>query len=68
MLGERKLRIAAVVRDTGLHRNTLTLLYRETFTRIDVETLDKLCECFGCRVEDLFEWSPDSEPQKTSRT
>lgn len=30
LMGERKLRIADVIRETGLSRNTVTLLYKET--------------------------------------
>ncbi|MDZ7901777.1 MAG: helix-turn-helix transcriptional regulator [Rheinheimera sp.] len=33
----------------------ITLLYKETAQRIDFETIDKLCELFGCRIEDLLE-------------
>ena len=66
MMGERKVRIADVARDTGLHRNTLTLLYKETATRVDVEAIDKLCGYFGCQVQDLLEWQPDS-PKPTGR-
>lgn len=59
LMGERKVRVADVARDTGLHRNTLTLLYKETATRVDIETVDKLCGYFGCQVQDLLEWQPD---------
>lgn len=64
LLGERKLRIADVARATGLHRNALTLLYRETAIRVDIATIDLLCRYFGCAVQDLFEWTP--EPPKAS--
>ena len=30
LMGERKLKIADVARESGLHRNTITLLYDET--------------------------------------
>ena len=50
-MGERKVRIADIARDTGLHRNTLTLLYKETATRVDIEAIDKLCAYFGCRCK-----------------
>lgn len=55
-MGERKVRIADVARETGLHRNTLTLLYRETATRVDMEAIDALCAYFTCDVADLFEY------------
>ncbi|USA43768.1 helix-turn-helix transcriptional regulator [Spongiibacter taiwanensis] len=55
LMGERKLKVTDVARDTGLHRNTITLLYKETATRVDLEAIDKLCDYFNCDVKDLFE-------------
>jgi len=55
-MGERKLKIADVARDTGLHRNTVTLLYDETAARVDLEAIDKLCAYFEVPVGDLFEY------------
>lgn len=56
LMGERKMKIADVARETNLHRNTITLLYKETATRVDFETMDKLCKLFGCELGDLFEF------------
>lgn len=55
LMGEHKMNIADVARETGLNRNTITLLYRETASRIELETIDKLCELFNCKVGDLLE-------------
>ena len=55
LMGERKLKISDVARDTGLHRNTVTLLYQETATRVDLDAIEALCRYFGVRVGDLFE-------------
>jgi len=55
LMGEHKMKVVDVARETGLNRNTITLLYKETAQRIDFETIDKLCELFGCRIEDLLE-------------
>jgi putative transcriptional regulator len=54
-MGEQKMNIADVARETGLNRNTVTLLYRETASRIDLEAIDRLCKLFNCKVGDLFE-------------
>lgn len=54
-LGERKLKIADVARATGLSRKAITLLYQETGTRIEFETLDRLCEYLGCEVGELLQ-------------
>lgn len=58
LMGERKMKIVDVARATGLHRNTVTLLYQESATRIDLDAIDKLCELFGCEVGQLFEFVP----------
>ncbi|WP_282706981.1 helix-turn-helix domain-containing protein [Sinimarinibacterium sp. CAU 1509] len=56
MMGERKLRVIDVSRMTGIHRNMVTLLYRETATRVDIDALDRLCRLFNCTVGDLLEF------------
>lgn len=56
LMGERKLKISDVARDTGLHRNTITLLYQETATRVDIEAVDALCRYFSVPVGGLFEF------------
>ena len=40
LMGERKMNIADVARETGLNRNTVTLLYKETATRVDLDAVD----------------------------
>ncbi len=54
-MGERKMKVMDVARETGLHRNTITLLYKETAQRIDLEAIDKLCDLFDCEVGQLLE-------------
>ena len=54
-MGERKMSISDVAREAGLHRNTVTLLYKETARQVELETIDKLCALFECEVGDLFE-------------
>ncbi|AWI79168.1 XRE family transcriptional regulator [Parazoarcus communis] len=60
MMGERKMKIADVARETGLHRNTVTLLYNETATRIDLEAIERLCDFFECSVGELLERVPST--------
>lgn len=59
LMGEHKLKVIDVARETGLHRNTVTLLYKETAARVDFETMDKLCKLFNCQIGDIFEYLPD---------
>lgn len=58
LMGEQKMRIADVARETGLSRNTITLLYRETAQKVDLEAIEKLCQLFDCQISDLLELSP----------
>jgi putative transcriptional regulator len=60
LMGRDKLRISDVVRETGLNRSTITALYKETVTRVDLPAIDRLCALFRCQVGDLFEHLPDA--------
>ncbi len=55
LLGERKLKISDVARDTGINRGTLTRLYHETAERVELDVLDKLCGYLGVDLPDLLE-------------
>lgn len=57
-MGEHKLKIVDVANATGLHRNTITLLYNETAARVDLEAIDRLCALFNVAVGELFEHVP----------
>lgn len=56
IMGEHKMRISDVARETGLSRATVTLLYKETAQRVELDTVDRLCELFNCEIKDLFEY------------
>ena len=58
LLGEKRLKISDVARDTGINRGTLTRMYHETFVRVDLETINKLCEYLSVTVGELFEYCP----------
>lgn len=60
LMGEQKLKVIDVARATGLHRNTITLLYNETATRVDLQAIEELCKLFNCQVGDLFEYIEDN--------
>ena len=57
------MKIADVARETGLNRNTVTLLYKETATRVDLDAVDALCELFECEVGELFTYSVESSSE-----
>ena len=67
LLGERKLKISDVARDTGINRGTLTRLYYETAERVELEVLDLLCTYFDVDLPQLLERTvPDQKPRKGS--
>ena len=55
ILGERKLKVAEVARETGINRNTIHRLYNEAATRIELDVIEQLCRHLDINVGDLFE-------------
>lgn len=55
IMGEKKLKISDISRDTGINRGTLTRLYQETAERIDLDVMYQLCAYLNCEVGELFE-------------
>lgn len=59
LMGENKEKLADLIRSTGLARNTVAGLYRETTARIDIDTLNAICRHYSCTVAELLEYVPD---------
>ncbi len=55
LMGAKKLKLIDVARDTGINRGTITRLYHETATRVDLEVIEALCRYLDCEVGELFE-------------
>lgn len=49
------MKIIDVARETGLHRNTVTLLYKESAKKVDLDAVERLCILFDCEVGDFLE-------------
>lgn len=56
VLGAQKLKISDVARETGINRGTLTRMYHETLVRVDLETINTLCEFLSVSVGELLEY------------
>ncbi len=54
-MGEKRLKISDISRDTGINRGTITRLYNETATRVDLEVIEQLCDYLDITVGELFE-------------
>ena len=64
IMGERKLKISEVARDTGINRGTLTRLYKETATRVELDVINGLCKYLQCPMSELFEYIEDNQDNK----
>ena len=63
-MGKHRYSIQDMHIKTGLSRNTISNLYNDRATRVDYDTIDKLCAALGCSISDLFDLS--ATDQKTS--
>ena len=54
LLAERRMKVADVARETGMSKTTLHKLYNGQSTRIDLETIEKLCLLLNVEVGDLL--------------
>ncbi|WP_238794260.1 helix-turn-helix domain-containing protein [Acinetobacter baumannii] len=54
LLAERRIKVADVARETGMSKTTLHKLYNGQSTRIDFETIEKLCLLLNVDVGDLL--------------
>ena len=57
IMGEKRIKIAELARETGLNRNTITLLYHDNAKRIDLDALEKICRYLECDISDILELS-----------
>lgn len=69
LMGERRVRVIAVARATGISRNMVAKLYYDRARRVDVGDLDALCAYFDCGVGELLErvTEPEAKPASARR-
>lgn len=60
VMGDKRMNIQKVADATGLSRTTISAMYKDNVTRIDLHTLDKLCECLDCDVSEIVEYRRNS--------
>ncbi|DAA85437.1 TPA: Cro/Cl family transcriptional regulator [Candidatus Gastranaerophilales bacterium HUM_5] len=59
ILGEKRLVRRDVVKMTGLDNHIILKIYKNEYTRIDLETLNKLCMALECDTNDIFKYIPE---------
>ena len=64
LLAERRMKVADLIRMTGISKSTMHKVYNEQTSRIDFETMDKICEALEIGVGDLFTYVPNESVEK----
>ena len=59
LLGDRRMKLAELQRQTGVSYGALHNIYHGKSVRIDYETLNALCRALDCVPGDLLEYVPD---------
>ena len=61
LLGERKMKVAELSRQTGVSEHALLKLYHEKLEGVRFDTLEKICQALHCQVSDLLEYRPQEQ-------
>ena len=67
LLAERRLKVADAVRATGVSKTTLHKIYNDQSSRIDFDTIDKLCEYLEVEVGEIFEYVKEDKDKNTKK-
>jgi len=62
----RRVTLDEVSQATGIHRTTLSKIANQRGYNTGTENVDRLCEYFGCQVEDVIEHVPTSAKPDSS--
>lgn len=64
VLGKKKMTRKKLAELTGVRPNTIGDLYNEEVRKIDIDTLNRICEALDCNVSDLLEFQRNSEDER----
>lgn len=67
LLAERRLKVADAVRATGVSKTTLHKIYNDQSSRIDFDTIDKLCEYLEVEVGEIFEYVKEDKDKNAKK-
>jgi putative transcriptional regulator len=57
-----------LARETGLDITTINRLFTNNFSRVDVSTIEALCNYFGREIGELFDMrNPEDIPQRKTK-
>lgn len=58
---DRPYRISEIARLTGLQANTVSAIFNNRAKRIDLATIESLCQAMDCTPGDLFQYKPEPD-------
>lgn len=58
-MGERLLKVSDIYEATGVSRSTLTEIYYQRATNVQLETLQKICDFLQIPLSELIEYVPE---------
>lgn len=64
LMGREKMTRKHLAELTGIRPNTIGDIYREDIKKIDIESLDKICEVFDCDIGDILEFVPNEKSRE----
>jgi putative transcriptional regulator len=64
VLGKNKMTRKCLADLIGVRPNTIGDLYNENVKKIDIETLNKICEVFDCEISDILEYQREDKSKK----
>ena len=64
LMGERRMNVATLARETGIARSTLSECYHGAMQRYDAKTLDRLCRHLNVSLAELLEYVADDHAAK----
>jgi len=66
VMGDKRLKIVDVARDTGINRGTITRMYHDQAERVELEVLDVLCRYLEVEIGELYEFLDESDENRGS--
>lgn len=64
IMGEKRLKMSDVSRDTGINPGTIRRMFNETATRVELNVVETLCEYLKIEVGNLYELPKKNTEEK----